>query len=125
MDSPAVAITVSANPGKGKANQPSGSDEQEFKLSLEVARKESDGETTTTNITIEGIQTDGTNGAGEHAEGEVTIEIETLSFTGDTLACHLSATTVTGDGSVALAVDGAFGVEGSVSGSDEVRPRSR
>ena len=59
--------------------------------------------------------------AAGDTEGDVTIEIETVVFSGDDLADNLSASTVLGGGTVAVTGDGSFGVDGSVSGDNEIR----
>ncbi|MDH3658853.1 MAG: hypothetical protein OEU92_02305 [Alphaproteobacteria bacterium] len=121
MDSATIAISLSPSPNKGKSGKDRASDDDAdaFSISLEVAREQADGDTETTSITIEGVTTEH-DGAGE-TEGEVTIEIETVVFSGDDLAENLSASTVVGGGAVALGEDGAFGVSGSISGDNEVR----
>lgn len=121
MDSATIAISISPSPNKGKSGKDRASDDaaDSFSISLEVAREKADGDTGTTSITIEGVTTEH-DGAGE-TEGEVTIEIETVVFSGDNLAENLSASTVVGGGTVALGEDGAFGVSGSLSGDNEVR----
>ena len=121
MDSATIAISVSPNPAKGKSGTDERPDEaaDAFSISLEVAREEAGGETETTSITIQGVATE--SDGSEEAEGEVTIEIETVVFSGDDLAENLSASTVVGGGSVAITEDGAFGVSGSISGDNEVR----
>ena len=44
-----------------------------------------------------------------------------MTFSGDDLACNLSASTIHGGGAVSVTEDGAFGVEGPVTGEAEVR----
>lgn len=121
MDSATIAISVSPSPtkGKGGTDQASDEDADAFSISLEVAREEAGGETETTSITIQGVTTE--SGDDSEAEGEVTIEIETVVYSGDDLAENLSASTVVGGGAVAVTADGAFGVNGSISGDNEVR----
>ncbi len=152
-DSASVSISVSqATPnGKPAKGKPSDEEANAFEISLEVAREETDGDTSTTNITIQGSttgeteadgadQSDGevtieieisgdgladalgvTDSAGDGTLTDVTIEIESVVFSGDDLQQNLSATTVFGSGGVALSDDGSFGVSGSISGDAEVR----
>lgn len=123
MDSSTIAISVSPNPAKGKSSEETASESEAdaFSISLEVARDEAGGEPATTSITIQGVTSESGEAGADEPEGEVTIEIETVVFSGDDLEVNLSASTVLGDGSVAITTDGAFGVEGSVSGENEVR----
>jgi hypothetical protein len=93
-------------------------EEETLSISVTVSDDETTGETeTTTSITIEGLGTDGEGSS----ESDLTIEIETVSFAGDELASALSASTVLGGGTVAETADGSFGVDGSVSGSADIR----
>jgi hypothetical protein len=151
-DSASVSISVSqaasnGKPGKGK---PSDEETNAFEISLDVAREESDGDTSTTNITIQRSTNDTEAGGADQADGEVKIEIEisgdgvaealgvtgsvngetlndvkieieSVVFSGDDLQKNLTASTVLGGGSVALTGDGSFGVSGSISGDAEVR----
>ena len=125
MDSPTIAISASPAPPKGKSgkDQASDDDAEAFSISLEVARDEADGDTETTSITIQGVVTDSEPSDSEAAETEVdvTIEIETVVFSGDDLAENLSASTVLGGGTVSVGEDGSFGVTGSISGDSQVR----
>ena len=123
MDSPTIAISVSPNPAKGAGGKDQSAEDSAnaFSISLEVAREEENGETgaATASITVQGSVTGGDEASG--TEGDVTIEIESIVFSGDELADNLSASTVVGGGSVAVTADGSFGVNGSVSGENEIR----
>ena len=121
MDSATIAVSVSPSPAKGTAGKDEATDDdaEAFSISMEVARAEVDGDTETTSIIIQGVTTE--SGGADDTEGEVTIEIETVVFSGDDLAGNLSASNVLGGGSVAVTADGAFGVSGSISGDSEVR----
>ena len=126
MDSSTIAVSVSPNPPKGKnsKDEASDGDAEAFSISLEVARDEADGEPGTASITIQGVTSESGeagDASADDSEGEVTIEIDSVVFSGDDLALNLTASTVLGDGSVAITSDGSFGVEGSVSGENEVR----
>jgi hypothetical protein len=155
-DSASVSISVSQNASNGKPakGKPSEDETNAFEISLEVAREETDGESSTTNITIHGTTTesgkagdaDGSGlsdgdtkieieisgdglaealGVSDSADAEaltdVTIEIESVVFSGDELHQNLSASTVFGGGSVVQTDDGSFGVSGSISRDAEVR----
>ena len=155
-DSASVSISVSqATPnGKPAKGKPSEEEANAFEISLEVAREEVDGDTSTTSITIQGSTSDaasaGETDSAELSDGEVkieieisgdglaealgmtdsadgdalsdvTIEIESVVFSGEALQQNLSASTVFGGGSVAQIDDGSFGVTGSISGDSEVR----
>ncbi len=147
MDSPTITVSTGPNPDKRKGGKSDSPDAREFSISLDMARSESGGTSAahgqgedvgdgdsvsismsvskdetgggaeTTTITIEGLGAEGASGA----EGGLTVEIETVSFSGEDLAMNLSASTVLNDGVVAQTANGSFGVEGSVSGSADVR----
>jgi len=94
-----------------------GAGDDALSISVTVSDDQTSGDAETTSITIEGLSMDG----GVDTDGDLTIEIETISFTGDELAASLSASTVLGGGAVAETADGSFGVNGSVSGSADIR----
>lgn len=127
MDSPTISISTSSTPGKGKGDKgkATSKDAEAFSVSLEVARGEADGDQPTTTVTIRGVTAEGDapdGGAPDGgADGEVTIELKPVVFSGDDLAQNLSASTVLGDGKIAATGDGSFGVSGSISGDSEVR----
>ncbi len=149
-DSASVSISVSQTIPNGKTAkaQPSDEDAEAFEISLEVAREQSDGDSSTTNITIQGTTTENdgaeesesgvkieieisgdglaealgvTENAGTEMLTDVTIEIESVVFSGANLEQNLTATTIFGDGHVAQTDGGSFGVSGSISGEAEVR----
>lgn len=128
MNSSAIAISVSPSPstnakGKGGKDSAADDDAKAFSISLEVAQGEVGGETETTSITIQGVtsETDGADDGSSDGDSDVTIEIETVVFSGDDLARNLTASTIYGGGSVTVTEDGAFGVEGPVTGEAEVQ----
>lgn len=125
MESPTIAISVSPAPSKGKngKDKASGDDAEAFSISLEIARDEAGGDSETTSITIQGVVTesDASDTDAADTESDFTIEIETVTFSGDDLSQNLGASTVLGGGSVSVTDDGSFGVSGSISGDNEVR----
>lgn len=146
-----ISVSPNVPNTKGGKPNASDDDANAFEVSLEVAREEADGEDAPASITIQGTTgqsdnpgSDGTEGddvtiaieisgdglaealgvsGGDGSEDapDVTIEIETVVFSGDDLAQNLSASALLGDASVAVSEDGSFGVSGALSGDAEVQ----